>query len=213
MEAISMVELSAFFQVVFVDLVLAGDNAIVVAMAVVGLPKEQRARVLFIGIAAATLMRVIFALLTVQLLGVLGLSLAGGVLLLWVCWKLYRELKEQQAQDQAAENIDEMVQGESLSHPDAPRKSLRQAITQVVIADVSMSLDNVLAVAGIAREHQWVLVAGLILSVAFMGLAATIIARLLARHHWIGFLGLVVIFYVAVTMVWDGGAEIINAWF
>ena len=207
-----MVELSAFFQVVFVDLVLAGDNAIVVAMAVVGLPKEQRARVLFIGIAAATLMRVVFALLTVQLLGVLGLSLAGGILLLWVSWKLWRELKAQKEEDQAAEDIDEIVHGEPLKHPDGPRKSMRQAITQVVIADVSMSLDNVLAVAGIAREHQWVLVAGLVLSVAFMGLAATIIARLLARHHWIGFLGLAVIFYVAVVMVWDGGAEIMRAW-
>lgn len=207
---LSFAEVSAFVQVVFVDLILAGDNAIVVAMAVVGLPREQRARVLIIGIAAATIMRVIFALITVQLLAVLGLSLAGGVLLLWVSWKLWRELKAQREEDQAAEDIDEIVHGEPLDHP-TQRKTLRQAITQVVIADVSMSLDNVLAVAGIAREHQWVLVTGLVLSVAFMGLAAALIARLLARHHWVGYLGLAVIIYVAFKMMWDGGGQVLQA--
>jgi YjbE family integral membrane protein len=211
MELISFAELSALLQVVFVDLVLAGDNAIVVAMAVVGLPVEQRARVLFIGIAAATIMRVLFALVTVQLLAILGLSLAGGVLLLWVSWKLWRELKAQREEDQAAEDIDDIVHGTPLGHPEAPRKTMRQAVTQVVIADVSMSLDNVLAVAGIAREHQWVLATGLVLSVAFMGLAAALIARLLARHHWIGFLGLAAIFYVALKMIWDGGGQVFQA--
>lgn len=207
----SFSEIAAFVQVVIVDLVLAGDNAIVVAMAVVGLPKEHRAKVLIIGIAAATLMRVGFALITVQLLGVLGLGIAGGVLLLWVSWKLWRELKEQREEDQAAEDIDEIVHGEPLKHPDPPRKSMRQAVTQVIIADVSMSLDNVLAVAGIARDYQWILVTGLVLSVAFMGLAAAVIARLLARHHWIGFVGLAVIFYVAVAMIWDGVAQVLQA--
>ncbi|MGI9260035.1 MAG: YjbE family putative metal transport protein [Gammaproteobacteria bacterium] len=207
----SFSEIAAFVQVVIVDLVLAGDNAIVVAMAVVGLPKEYRAKVLIIGIAAATLMRVGFALITVQLLGILGLGIAGGVLLLWVSWKLWRELKEQREEDQAAEDIDEIVHGEPLKHPDPPRKSMRQAVTQVIIADVSMSLDNVLAVAGIARDHQWILVTGLVLSVAFMGLAAAVIARLLARHHWIGFVGLAVIFYVAVAMIWDGLAQVLQA--
>ncbi len=207
----SFSEIAAFVQVVIVDLVLAGDNAIVVAMAVVGLPKEHRAKVLIIGIAAATLMRVGFALITVQLMGMLGLGIAGGVLLLWVSWKLWRELKEQREEDQAAEDIDEIVHGEPLKHPDPPRKSMRQAVTQVIIADVSMSLDNVLAVAGIARDHQWVLVTGLVLSVAFMGLAAAVIARLLARHHWIGFVGLAVIFYVAVAMIWDGVAQVVQA--
>jgi len=210
-ELISFAEFSAFLQVVVVDLILAGDNAIVVAMAVVGLPAEQRARVLIIGIVAATLMRVLFALVTIQLLNVLGLGLAGGVLLLWVSWKLWRELKAQREEDQAAEDIDDIVHGTPLGHPDAPRKTMRQAATQVVIADVSMSLDNVLAVAGIAREHQWVLVSGLVLSVAFMGLAAALIARLLARHHWIGFLGLAVIFYVSLTMIWDGAKQVIDA--
>ena len=211
MEMIPLAEASAFLQVVFVDLVLAGDNAIVVAMAVVGLPREQRARVLIIGIAAATLMRVLFALVTVRLLEMLGLSLAGGVLLLWVSWKFWRELKAQREEDQAAEDIDDIVHGTPLGHPDAPRKTMRQAVTQVVVADVSMSLDNVLAVAGIAREYEWVLVSGLVLSVAFMGLAATFIARLLARHHWIGFLGLAVIFYVSLRMIWEGGMQIISA--
>ena len=207
----SFSEISAFVQVIIVDLVLAGDNAIVVAMAVVGLPKEHRAKVLIIGIAAATLMRVGFALVTVQLMGILGFGIAGGVLLLWVSWKLWRELKAQREEDQAAEDIDEIVHGEPLKHPDPPRKSMRQAATQVIIADVSMSLDNVLAVAGIARDHQWVLVTGLVLSVAFMGLAAAVIARLLARHHWIGFVGLAVIFYVAISMIWEGVAQVLQA--
>ena len=211
MDLISLTEVTAFLQVVFVDLVLAADNAIVVAMAVVGLPLEQRARVLVIGIAAATVLRVAFALLTIQLLAVLGLMLAGGILLLWVSWKLWRELKAQREEDQAAEDIDDIVHGAPLNHPDAPRKSLRQAITQVVVADISMSLDNVLAVAGIAREHEWILITGLVLSVAFMGLAAALIARLLAKYHWIGYFGLVVIFYVALTMIWDGSLQIMNS--
>jgi YjbE family integral membrane protein len=211
MELISFAEASAFLQVVFVDIMLAGDNAIVVAMVVVGLPAERRGRVLIIGIAAATLMRVLFALVTVQLLNVIGLSLAGGLLLLWVTWKFWRELKARHVEDQAAEDIDDIVHGTPLRHPDAPRKTMRQAIIQVVAADISMSLDNVLAVAGIAGEYQWVLVSGLVLSVAFMGLAATLIARLLARHHWIGFLGVAVILYVSLDMIWKGAIQIIEA--
>lgn len=211
MELISFAEAAAFLQVVFVDIMLAGDNAIVVAMVVVGLPAERRGRVLIVGIAAATLMRVLFALVTVQLLNVIGLSLAGGLLLLWVTWKFWRELKARHAEDQAAEDIDDIVHGTPLRHPDAPRKTMRQAIIQVVAADVSMSLDNVLAVAGIAGEYQWVLVSGLVLSVAFMGLAATLIARLLARHHWIGFLGVAVILYVSLSMIWKGAIQIIEA--
>lgn len=211
MELISFAEAAAFLQVVFVDIMLAGDNAIVVAMVVVGLPVEQRGRVLVVGIAAATLMRVLFALVTVQLLNVIGLSLAGGLLLLWVTWKFWRELKVRHEENQAAEDIDDIVHGTPLRHPDAPRKTMRQAIIQVVAADVSMSLDNVLAVAGIAGEYQWVLVSGLVLSVAFMGLAATLIARLLARHHWIGFLGVAVILYVSLSMIWKGAIQIIGA--
>ncbi|MCZ6584911.1 MAG: YjbE family putative metal transport protein [Gammaproteobacteria bacterium] len=210
MELISFAEAAAFLQVVFVDIMLAGDNAIVVAMVVVGLPAERRGRVLIVGIAAATLMRVLFALVTVQLLNVIGLSLAGGLLLLWVTWKFWRELKVRHEENQAAEDIDDIVHGTPLRHPDAPRKTMRQAIIQVVAADVSMSLDNVLAVAGIAGEYQWVLVSGLVLSVAFMGLAATLIARLLARHHWIGFLGVAVILYVSLSMIWKGAIQIIE---
>lgn len=210
MELISFAEAAAFLQVVFVDIMLAGDNAIVVAMVVVGLPAERRGRVLIVGIAAATLMRVLFALVTVQLLNVIGLSLAGGLLLLWVTWKFWRELKARHEEDQAAEDIDDIVHGTPLRHSDAPRKTMRQAIIQVVAADVSMSLDNVLAVAGIAGEYQWVLVSGLVLSVAFMGLAATLIARLLARHHWIGFLGVAVILYVSLNMIWKGAIQIIE---
>jgi len=211
MEFISLAEFSALAQVFVVDLVLAGDNAIVVAMAVVGLPREERARVMILGIAAATVLRVVFALLTVYLLQVIGLVLAGGILLLWVSWKLWRELREQVEEDHAAENIDEIVHTQPLEHPAPARKSTRAAVAQIMIADVSMSLDNVLAVAGIARDHAWVLIVGLGLSIAFMGLAAVFIARLLARHHWIGYVGLVVIFYVAVKMMYDGTIQVMGA--
>lgn len=211
MDFVSMAELSALVQVFIVDLVLAGDNAIVVAMAVVGLPREDRARVMVLGIAAATLLRVVFALMTVYLLQVIGLVLAGGILLLWVSWKLWRELREQADEDHAAENIDEIVHTQPLEYPAPARKTTRQAVTQIMIADVSMSLDNVLAVAGVARDHPWVLVLGLGLSIAFMGLAAVYIARLLARHHWIGYVGLAVIFYVAVKMMYDGTLQVMDA--
>lgn len=211
MEFVSLDELTALLQVFLVDLVLAGDNAIVVAMAVVGLPRETRARAMLFGIVAATLLRVVFALLTVQLLQIIGLLLAGGILLLWVSWKLWRELREQSRQDDAAEDMDEIVKGEPLEHPPGSLKTTRQAITQIVVADISMSLDNVLAVAGIARDHAWVLVFGLGLSIAFMGLAAVFIARLLARHHWIAYVGLAVIFYVAVRMMYDGAVELAGA--
>ena len=207
---ISVAELSALIQVIIVDLVLAGDNAIVVAMAVVGLPRGQRARVMMLGIAAATLLRIVFAAMTVYLLQVIGLVLAGGILLLWVSWKLWRELRAQAEEDHAAEDIDEIVHGEVLEYPAPARKTRRQAIIQIIIADVSMSLDNVLAVAGVARDHTWVLIVGLTLSIAFMGLSAAYLARLLARHHWIGYIGLAVIFYVAVKMMYDGTVQVMN---
>jgi len=203
---ISVVELSALVQVILVDLVLAGDNAVVVGMAAAGLPREQRRQVIFLGIMAATVMRVMFALVTVQLLQIVGLVLAGGLLLLWVSWKLWREL---QAQHWAAGEIDgDGGEEEKDSHPRPRQKTFRDAVIQIVVADVSMSLDNVLAVAGIARETVWVLVIGLVLSVAFMGLAATFIARLLERHHWIAYVGLLVILYVALQMIVDGTFQI-----
>jgi len=205
-------ELTAFFQVVLVDLVLAGDNAIVVAMAVVGLPADQRARVMAVGIAAATVLRVMFALVTVQLLHLIGLVLAGGILLLWVSWKLWREIRQQRREAAAAAGLSLALEGgDAAQAPAAPAKSMRAAVLQIVVADISMSLDNVLAVAGVAREHVWVLVLGLALSVGFMGLAAALIARVLQRYHWIAYIGLAVIFYVALRMIWDGTLQIVQA--
>ena len=200
---ISIAELNALAQVIFIDLVLAGDNAIVVGMVAAGLPVDQRRRVIVIGIAAATIMRVLFALVTVQLLQVVGLLLAGGLLLLWVCWRLWRELRELQL---SAKEASDPLNSERAQPPQ--RKTIAQASVQIVIADLSMSLDNVLAVAGVARDHTWVLIVGLVLSVVFMGLAASFIARLLGRHHWIAYVGLAVIFYVALRMIVDGAGEL-----
>jgi YjbE family integral membrane protein len=210
--------LSALFQVIFVDLVLAGDNAIVVGMVAAGLPAADRRRVIIIGIAAATVMRILFAVVTVQLLQIVGLVLAGGLLLLWVCWKMWREIEHQQKEKAAARAVVEAtIDGKVNAELEAlsgsptevlPRKKFRQAIVQIVIADLSMSLDNVLAVAGIAREHTWILVTGLVFSVAFMGLAAAYIARMLERHHWIAYFGLAVIFYVAVQMIAAGVQDV-----
>jgi YjbE family integral membrane protein len=202
--------MTAFLQVIMIDLVLAGDNAIVIGLAAAGLPKDQRNRAILIGIIAATVLRIIFAALTTQLLQIVGLLLAGGVLLLWVCWKMWRELRTPHADEHAAEealanadiNADGTVAG------GAPRKTFAQAAWQIVIADVSMSLDNVLAVAGAAREHPWVLVFGLLLSIALMGLAATFIARLLQKHRWIAYVGLAVILYVSLEMIYRGFNEV-----
>ena len=210
MDFISLSELSALIQVFIVDLVLAGDNAIVVAMAVAGLPREQRARIMILGIAAATVLRIIFALLTVYLLQIVGLMLLGGLLLLWVCWKLWNELKEQAQAALVTKFPDGPADPQRSGESVPPTKTVRQAVIQIIIADVSMSLDNVLAVAGVARDHTWVLVFGLGLSIAFMGLAAIYIARLLARHHWIGYVGLAVIFYVALSMIYEGGKQVLN---
>jgi YjbE family integral membrane protein len=202
MDFISMSELVALAQVVLVDLVLAGDNAIVVGIAVAGLPAEQRWRVMVLGIGAATVLRIVFASFTVQLLQIIGLLLAGGLLLLWVCWKLWRELRSGRLIELPG------AEGEAGARV-AAQKTMRQAVTQIIVADVSMSLDNVLAVAGVARDHAWVLVFGLALSVAFMGLAAAVIARLLGRFHWIAYVGLAVILYVALRMIYEGGLEVI----
>ena len=201
---ISPAELSALIQVIIVDLVLAGDNAIVVGLVAAGLPAKDRARVIAIGIIAATLMRVAFAAITVQLLQIVGLLLAGGLILLWVAWKLWREIRARRNAGHARGTEGEA--GATETH--APPKRMRDAIVQIVVADVSMSLDNVLAVAGIARDHTWVLGVGLALSVAFMGLAAAWIARQLESRPWIAYVGLVVIFYVAMAMIVEGAQEI-----
>jgi YjbE family integral membrane protein len=203
-------EIAAFLMVIGIDLALAGDNAIVIGLAAAGLPKEQRNKAILIGVLAATVLRIIFALLTTQLLQIVGLLLAGGVLLLWVCWKMWRELRTSHQEEQEAE---EALEGRDLDKDGdiaggAPRKTFSQAAWQIVIADVSMSLDNVLAVAGAAREHPYILMFGLLLSIALMGLAASYIARLLQRHRWIAYVGLAIILYVAVKMVYEGAAEI-----
>jgi YjbE family integral membrane protein len=210
MEFLALPALSALVQVIVVDLVLAGDNAIVIGMAVAGLPREQRARAMFLGIAAATILRIAFASITVQLLEIIGLLLAGGVLLLWVSWKLWRELQAARYARAAGQTVPAAAGGEA-TRGHSGTKTLRQAATQIIVADVSMSLDNVLAVAGVAREHVWVLVSGLVLSIALMAFAAVLVARLLTRHHWIAYVGLALIFYVAVRMIYEGGLEILEA--
>ncbi|KAA0577607.1 YjbE family putative metal transport protein [Azospirillum sp. Sh1] len=199
-------ELIALAQVVFIDLVLAGDNAIVVGMAAAGVARENRARVIFWGIAAAVVLRIGFALAATRLMDIIGLTLAGGLLLLWVCWKLFRELRSQREEAEAAALMGE--DGDDAAAPAGGGKAVSTAIWEVIVADVSMSLDNVLAVAGAAREHLWVLAIGLLLSVALMGAAATVIARLLNRFHWIAYLGLAVIVYVAIRMIWQGSTEV-----
>lgn len=205
-EIFSASALTALAQVIMIDLVLAGDNAIVIGLAAAGLPKEQRAKVIFIGIAAATLLRIGLALITTQLLGVVGLLLAGGILLLWVSWKMWRELKAgAHAEEEAAARA---LDGESSNAHAMPRKTLKQAVWQIIVADFSMSLDNVLAVGGAAREHPWVLVFGLALSIALMAFAASWIARLLQKYHWIGYVGLAIIVYVAIEMIWRGWNQV-----
>ncbi|MBK1842139.1 TerC family protein [Azospirillum sp. YIM B02556] len=195
--------LIALLQVIMIDLVLAGDNAIVIGLAAAGLPKEQRGKAILIGILAATVLRIAFAAVTTQLLQIIGLLLAGGVLLLWVCWKMWRELRESHEEDEAVEALE----GDG-AEAAGPRKTLGQAVWQIVVADVSMSLDNVLAVAGAAREHLGVLVIGLTLSIALMGLAASFIARILHKHRWLAYVGLAIILYVALHMIYRGVLEV-----
>ena len=200
--------LTALFQVIMIDLVLAGDNAIVIGLAAAGLPQHQRAKVIFWGILAATVMRIGFASVTIQLLQVIGLLLAGGILLLWVCWKMWRELRTHHAQHVT----EDAVAGHAIPTNGAgdapPTKTFGQAIWQIIVADVSMSLDNVLAVAGAARDYPYILVFGLILSIALMGAAASFIANLLQKHRWIAYVGLVIILYVAVDMCYRGAREV-----
>ncbi|MBR0650710.1 TerC family protein [Roseomonas terrae] len=195
--------------VLFIDIVLAGDNAIVVGMAAAGLPPEQRRKAIFWGIIAATLMRIGFASITVQLLSIVGIVFAGGVLLLWVCWKMYRELRDGHGgHDDTTEQHEGVSAIEGGATPGAPKKTLRQAIIQILVADVSMSLDNVLAVAGAAKDHPYILIIGLAFSVVLMGVAATLIANLLHKHRWIAWVGLLVILYVAGDMIYQGTHEI-----
>jgi len=196
-------QLGALLSVVIIDVVLAGDNAVVVGMAASGLPVEQRRRVIMFGIAIATALRILFAYFAAQLLVIIGLTLAGGILLLWVSWKMYREIR-------ATPTNDQLLTVRKECRPLVRKKSAAQALGRIVLADVSMSLDNVLAVAGTARDHFWVLAFGLALSVALMGIASNYIARLLERHFWISWIGLGIIAFVALRMIWDGSTEVIQ---
>lgn len=196
--------LSAFGQVVLIDVVLAGDNAIVVGALAAGLPAAQRKKVILIGIIAALVLRIGFALAVSQLLQIVGLILAGGLLLMWVAWRMWRELHPRKALIDAPGDDDDFV----ASNSPAPAKSFAAAAWSVALADVSMSLDNVLAVAGAAREHPDILVIGLVLSVALMGIAANIIAQYIERYRWIAYVGLAVIVYVAFKMIWEGSQEL-----
>jgi YjbE family integral membrane protein len=209
-DLLSTEALTALFQVIIIDLVLAGDNAIVIGLAASGLPRKQRTKAILVGIIAATVLRIVFTLFTTQLLQIIGLLLAGGILLLWVSWKMWRELRvSRDVELQATEALaDSDIDADGTIAGRAPRKTFAEAAWQIVIADVSMSLDNVLAVAGAAREHPYVLVFGLGLSIALMGIAASLIARLLQKHRWIANLGLAVILYVALEMTYRGAHEV-----
>ncbi|WP_332716189.1 TerC family protein [Pelagibacterium mangrovi] len=205
--------LTSLAQVIMIDLVLAGDNAVVIGLAAAGLDPSLRKRAVLIGIMAATVLRIGFALITTQLLSLGGgLLIGGGLLLLWVCWKMYRELTvSEEAEHDATEVLsDSDLNADGTVASRAPRKTLRQAVTQIIIADVSMSLDNVLAVAGAAQHHFEALVFGLALSVVMMGIAATYIARLLHRFRWIAWVGLVLILYVATRMLYEGAGAFID---
>ncbi|GAA4248053.1 YjbE family putative metal transport protein [Azospirillum formosense] len=203
-------QLTALGQVVAIDLVLAGDNAIVVGMAAAAVPVEQRRKVIVWGIGAAIILRIFFALITTQLLAIIGLTLAGGVLLLWVCWKMYRELRSGGADEVTPdEALAANGSGDAAVGAAVATTTFGAAVWQIVVADVSMSLDNVLAVAGAAKDHPTVLVIGLLLSVVLMGAAANMIAHILHKHRWIGWIGLAIITYVALDMIWRGGNEVL----
>lgn len=205
--------LVAFFQVVMIDLALAGDNAVAVGLAAAGLPANQRRKAIIFGLMGAVVMLIGFALITVQLLKLVGLLLAGGLLLLWVCWKMWRELSDQghEAEAEGEEALGDAtgVKIGGATKRVAKAKTMGQALLQILVADLTMSLDNVLAVAGAAREHPQVLIAGLLLSITLMGVAASWIAKLLHRFRWLGYLGLVIVFGVSLRMVWEGHRSVI----
>lgn len=190
-------ELTALVQVVLIDIALAGDNAVVVGLAVAGLPARQRRPAILLGIGGATVIRIALGAVALELMAIIGLLLAGGLLLLWVCWRMYRELR-----------VPVPAHGE---HVARPHKTLRQAMIEIILADLSMSLDNVLAVAGAANGHMWVLAVGLLLGVILMGVAANLLARLLETQRWIAWVGLVVVLYVALHMIWEGSMDVAEA--
>ncbi|MEL0107332.1 MAG: TerC family protein [Rhodospirillales bacterium] len=207
MEAFIGSELKAFLLVIAIDLVMSGDNAIVIGIAANSLPPELRKKAIFYGILGATVLRILFASITVQLLEIIGLTLAGGLLLTWVCWQMWVEIRQHKplAEIEAEAEATAAATGENST---TEQPSIRKAMRNIILADLSMSLDNVLAVAGAARDHLEILIFGLVLSIALMAVASTFIANLLDRHHWISYIGLAVIAYVAGDMIWRGGFEV-----
>ena len=211
-------ELASLGTIIVIDIVMSGDNAIIIGMAAAGLPVELRRRAICIGIVAATVLRIMFASVTFHLLAIIGLTLAGGLLLLWVCWKMWRDIRGGQMTTSGndASNVSNdpaLVYGNpgNPGNPVKSPKTLRQALVTIVVADVSMSLDNVLAVAGAAHDNLWILIFGLALSIALMAVASNYIAKLLERHHWIAYIGLAVVAYVAVDMIYRGFIEVAEA--
>jgi YjbE family integral membrane protein len=201
--------LVALLQVILIDIVLAGDNALVIGMAASRVPQAQRRKVIFYGLAVAVVVRIGLAIVAARLLNVIGLMFAGGILLLWVSWRLWREFHD----DAAEVGHHTITSTDGSDHPKArpplDERGVRKAVWHIIIADISMSLDNVLAVAGAAMNHIWVLAIGLTLSIALMGVAAAMIARLLRRFPWISYAGLIIVLYVALRMIWLGGADIL----
>tara|TARA_Y100000739_G_scaffold192432_1_gene172848 strand:+ start:187 stop:822 length:636 start_codon:yes stop_codon:yes gene_type:complete len=195
---------SAFVQIVLIDIVMSGDNAIIIGMAAAGLPPELRKKAIFWGIIGATVLRIFFAVIVVQLLAIIGIKVVGGLLLLWVCWRMWQEIRAGVTVEDMEREADEKAQK-------GPPKTMRMAMINIIVADATMSLDNVLAVAGAARDHLEMLIFGLVLSIALMALTANFIAKLLEKHSWLGYLGLVIIAYVAVQMLWQGSAEVYQA--
>ena len=195
---------SAFVQIVLIDIVMSGDNAIIIGMAAAGLPPELRKKAIFWGIIGATVLRIFFAVIVVQLLAIIGIKVVGGLLLLWVCWRMWQEIRAGVTVEDMEREADEKAQK-------GPPKTMRMAMINIIVADATMSLDNVLAVAGAARDHLEMLIFGLVLSIALMALTANFIAKLLEKHSWLGYLGLAIIAYVAVQMLWQGSAEVYQA--
>ena len=195
-------QIAALAQIIFIDLVLAGDNAIVVGMAASTVHPSMRARVIFWGMVGAVILRIMFSVVATQLLTIVGLTLAGGILLLWVCWKMFREIRITAAEHAFAGPSAEAAEVATRAVP------FHVALTQIIVADVSMSLDNVLAVAGAAKGEIWLLTLGLAVGVAFMAMMSAYIARLLSRYHWISWIGLAIILYVACEMIWTGSHQV-----
>ena len=196
-------ELTAFLQIIVIDIVMSGDNAIIIGMAAAGLPPDLRKKAIFWGIVGATVLRILFAAIVVQLLSIIGIKVVGGLLLLWVCWRMWQEMR-------AGGTVEDIEREAEENARKGPPKTLRTAMVNIIVADATMSLDNVLAVAGAARDHLEMLIFGLVLSIALMALTANYIAKLLEKHTWLGYVGLAIIAYVAIQMIWQGSGEVME---